>query len=217
MTRSGTPRATLLPLILTLCASFSTAFVSQRVSPDWFEAELTLRNFPREPCKTFSAEHVARCCLRSLQFVDHPYPSSGLCRIFPFLTWECIRAVTARSELLDTEAFCKHAALSPVLQPFMGATRIELDATDCTVCPGTKNRGDIVSFHVTVYGAEVLAFQHKSGLIRDRVSPGPPRVDMVMRLEQMRRPPLTGCWLIKDIADVRYASGGLGWGRHEGV
>lgn len=207
-----------LPFVLTLCStSFATAFVAQRVSPDWFEAELTLRNFPKKPNPDLPAEHVARCFLRSLQFVDHPDPSSGLRRVHPFLTWECIRSVTARSEVLDAKTFCEYGALSPALQPLMGATRIELDAKDCTISPGTKARGDIVSFHITVYGAEVLAFQHKSGMIRDRVSQGPPRVDMVIRLEQARRPPLAGSWLVKEIADVRYASGGLGWSRHEGV
>jgi hypothetical protein len=217
MTRSRRT-ATFLPLVLTLCyTSFVSAFVAQRVSSDWFEAELTLRNFPKTPNPDLPAEHVARCCLRSLQFVDHPYPSSGLSRLYPFLTWECIRSITARSKVLDAKTFCEYGALSPVLQPLMGATRIELDAKDCTISPGTKTRGEIVSFHITVYGAEVLAFQHKSGLIRDRVSQGPPRVDMVIRLEQVRRPPLAGSWLVKEIVDVRYASGGLGWSRHEGV
>jgi len=132
------------------------------------------------------------------------------------MTWQCLRAVTCKDSV-DCDEFCHYAALSPTLQPLFGATRIELNEEECTVISSTKNRGEIRSYPVTVYGAEVLAFRHKSGMMRDRVSSGPPRVDLVIRLEQARRPPLSNCWLITDIINTSYAKGGLGWSRHEGV
>lgn len=183
-------------------------------SPDWLDAELTVLNFPSSPSPTLSAEHVAISCLRSLQLVDHPLPLAGLDRIYPFLTWQCRDAVVSSRTATPIE-FRKRAALSPVLQPFMGATKIQLGKR--TMSPGTATRGDIVSYPVVVHGAKVSAFQHKSGLIRDRVAAGPPRVDMVIRLEKARRPPLAGCWLVRDIVDIRFAKGGQGWSRHEGV
>uniref|UniRef100_A0A7S1Z2H3 Tim44-like domain-containing protein n=1 Tax=Trieres chinensis TaxID=1514140 RepID=A0A7S1Z2H3_TRICV len=170
------------------------------------EAELTLRNFPSKPDPSISPELVAVSCCRSLQFVDHPSPDDGLRRIFPFFTWECRKAVTARRGGDVLERFVEHGSLSPALQPFMGATRIEVG--EGTLTPKTQTRGDLVSFPVKVHGAAVLAFQHSSGLIRDRVGEEPPITDMVMRLEQQRRPPMQGCWLVREVLDVRHAFAG---------
>jgi len=206
----------LLPFLVALSSPLALAF-APAPSPDWLEAELTVHNFPRCPSPDLSAERVAICCLRSLQLVDTPSPSAGLDRIYDFFTWQCRNAVTASTrDSVSPEAFRERAALSPVLQPIIGATNIKLG--ESTISPGTSNaRGDIVSYPVTVYVSEVLAFQHKSGMIRDRVAAGPPRLDIVMRLEKARRPPMEGCWLVREITDVRFANGGQGWSRHEGV
>ena len=192
-----------------------TLAVGPSVDPDWAEAELTVRKFPSKPSPDLSAEQVAVACLRSLQLVDHPEHNAGLKRIYPFLTWHCIDGVTARG-VNTVEEFCERGALSPVLQTFMGATKI--DVGEGTVSKGTSTRGDIMSFPVKVIRAAVSAFQHKSGMIRDRVASAPASHDgMVVRLERARRPPDTGCWLIREITDSQFAKGGQGWSRDEGV
>jgi hypothetical protein len=204
----------LLLVVLTL----ATAFVPQTPqSTDWLEAELTLRNFPQKgPSPDLSPAQVATACLRSLQFVDYPTQSAGFERVYPFLTWQCLRAVTCK-DVVDQDVFSKYGALSPTLQPLFGATRIDVKEEESTTIAATKNRGEMVSYPVTVYGAKELAFQHKSGMMRNGISAEPPRVDLVIRLEQARRPPLSNCWLIMDIVNTSYAKGGLGWSRHEGV
>ena len=187
-------------------------------SDDWLEAELSIHpsQFPARPSADLTSEKVALSCLRSLQLVDNPSPGAGLDRIFPHLTWQCRSAVTSRGGIDDTPSkFRERAILSPILQVFMGCSRIELGQP--TLSPGTTCRGDIVSYPVGVQGAPVHAFQHKSGMLRDGISAEPPVTDMIIRLERNRRPPYQGCFMIKDIADVNFAKGGIGWARHEGV
>lgn len=207
----------LLLLLLTTVLSVTSAFMSQSPQTDWLEAELTLKNFPQHPSPDLSPTQVATACLRSLQFVDYPTESAGFERIYPFLTWQCLRAVTAKDSIEDWNDLARYASLSPTLQPLFGATSINLNEEECTTIASTKNRGELKSYPVTVLPAQVLAFQHKSGMMRNGVSAEPPKVDLVIRLEQARRPPLAGCWLIIDIVNTSYAKGGLGWSRHEGV
>ena len=207
-------RLLLLWPVVVLLSAETAAYVTKK--PDWLDAETTLLSFPKAPSPSLSAEQVARGCLRSLQLVDYPHDTAGIDRIFPFLSWEARGAITLlRESTSSIEVFRQRALLSPVLQILMGATSIELG--EATLSPGTSTRGDIVSFGISVHGADVLAFQHKSGMIRDRVGSGPPETKLVIRLERQRRPPTTGCWLVRDIADVRFANGGQGWSRHEGV
>jgi hypothetical protein len=206
-----------LLISLVMIPTSSVAYVPQSPHPtDWFEAELTLRNFPPSPCPTLSPARVATACLRSLQFADYPKEGAGFERVFPFLTWQFLRSVTCKDSI-DCESFVKYAPLSPTLQPLFGATRIEIQEEECTIIAATQNRGEIRTLPVTVYGAEVLAFQHKSGMMKNSISSTPPASSLIIRLEQERRPPLSGCWLITDIVNPRYAKGGLGWSRHEGV
>ena len=171
---------------------------------DWAQAELAMRNFPLEPSPDIEPIDVVNSCLRSLQFVDHPNPSSGLERCFPFFTWECRKVVTARKGGDTVERFVKYGQLAPALQPFMGATRIEIGEGTYTVSD-SPTRGDIISFPVVVRGSMVLAFQHCSGMIKDGISTEPPVTNMVVRLERNRRPPMQDCWLVREVLDVRYA------------
>lgn len=171
---------------------------------DWIEGELTLQKFQPNPSPDLTPETVAISCVRSLQFVDYPKANEGLERIFHYLTYECRKSVTARRGGDTVEAFCRHGLLSPALQPFMGARRVEIDAGNATVTPGTITRGDLVSIPVTIYGGDVLAFQHPSGMIKDTVGQESTVNRMIIRLEKVRRPPMSDCWLIREIMDVRH-------------
>lgn len=59
-----------------------------------------------------------------------------------------------------------------------------------------------------IQGASVYALQHPSGMERQGVSAAPPVSHMVIRLEQQRRPPQQGCWLVREVLDVRHAFAG---------
>lgn len=170
---------------------------------DWIQAELTLRQAPTEPHPDLSPATVALSCARSLQWVDAPTISAGLARCFPFFTYECRKTVTARQGGESVERFQKYGLLSPNLQPFMGAHRVEVGEGSYTGAVPPL-RGAMVSFPVRIQVAHVLAVQYPSGLARSGVAQPAP-IHMVMRLEQQRRPPHQGCWLIREVLDVRHA------------
>jgi len=173
---------------------------------DWLTAQATLLDIPTYPHPDLSPLHVATTCIRSLQFVDKPRENSGLERCFPFLTWECRKLVTARKGGDTVERFCTYGILSPALQPFMGAHRVVLG--EITILPANPPvRGSIASFPIAIRTSPIFSVTHMSGMERGGVA-NPPVVNMVMRLEQQRRPPNQGCWLVKEIMDVRMAFAG---------
>jgi hypothetical protein len=173
---------------------------------DWIQAELTLATAPTDPHPDLEAMNVATLVCRSLQFVDYPTPNAGLERCFPFFTHDCRALVTARQGAKTIERFVDYGLLAPALQPFMGATRVDLG--DATVTEAKAPlRGALASYPIVIEGASILSLQHPSGLGRSGVA-APPITNMVLRLEQQRRPPHQGCWMVREILDVRHAFAG---------
>ena len=164
-------------------------------------------NAPTEPSPELDPETLALDCCRSLQWVDYPTKSAGLERCFDNFTFECRKAVTARQGGQTVERFCEYGILSPALQPFMGATRVELGSATYTAAQPPV-RGAIASFPVVITGASLLLVQFPSGFDRSGIASQPPTTHMVLRLEQQRRPPGQGCWLVKEVMDVRHAFAG---------
>jgi hypothetical protein len=176
-------------------------------SMDWEEAELTLRQSPSEPTPDLDPHQVASLVCRSLQWVDYPSESLGLQRCFPFFTFECRKLVTARQGGETVERFIRYGLLSPALQPFMGASRIDVGEGTLTKAQPPL-RGAIMSYPVAITGSPVSSLQYLSGFQRGGVAMSPPQTNMVLRLEQQRRPPNQDCWLVKEIMDVRHAFAG---------
>jgi hypothetical protein len=173
---------------------------------DWLMGELTLMNAPREPSPELDALTVATICARSLQWIDYPNKNAGLERCFPFFSWECRKLVTARRGGDTVDRFIEHGLLSPALQPFMGAQRVDIGEGTLTP-PRPPLRGALVSFPIVIHGAYIFSVKHMSGMERQGVA-APPATHMVMRLEQQRRPPMQGCWLVRELLDVRHAFAG---------
>lgn len=149
---------------------------------------------------------MATLIVRSLQLVDHPMSGAGLERCFEFFTIDCRAAVTARQGAKSLERFVEYGQLAPALQPYMGATKVQVG--EGTYLPENPPlRGSLVSFPVTIEGAAILSVQHSSGLVKAGVS-APPITNMVLPLEQQRRPPNQGCWMVKEIIDVRMVFAG---------
>ena len=188
-----------------LQANLSEDEVSNEES-DWMQAELTLRQALTEPSPALSPETVALTCCRSLQWVDYPTPNAGLARCFDFFTFECRKAVTARQGGNTVERFQEYGLLSPALQPFMGAHRVTLKEGTYTDAKPPL-RGALVTFPIEIQVAKIHSVQFPSGMERSGVSEPPP-VHIVMRLEQQRRPPNEGCWLVREVLDVRHAFAG---------
>ena len=170
---------------------------------DWLTAEFTLLQAPQKPNPSLDALAVATTVARSLQWVDYPTPNAGLERCFDFFSWECRKAVTARQGGDSLERFVEHGKRSPALQPFMGAHRIHLGEGTYTPPPTPPHRGAMVSFPIVLHSAPIFSVHHMSGMNRTGVTT-PPELHMVMRLEEQRRPPMQGCWLVREVLDVRH-------------
>lgn len=159
------------------------------------------------PHPDLDALQVATLVVRSLQFVDHPTESAGLERCYDFLTLDCRACVTARQGARSVERFKEYGTLAPALNPFMGARRVEIGQPPTYTSAVPPMRGAITSFLITVEGSSILSVQHPSGMVKGGVS-APPVTKMVVRLEQQRRPPHQGCWMVREILDVRHAFAG---------
>ena len=74
-----------------------------------------------------------------------------------------------------------------------------------TIIAGTQTRGAMASVAVDV--VEVLRFRHKSGFERrDTSEPGEElRTErFLFTLEQQRRPPVAGCWMVRSFLPERH-------------
>lgn len=192
---------------LTRLASVEEDGALEQQPSDWVTAEFTLLNAPEGPSPDLDAMEVAITCARSLQWVDYPTKNAGLERCFNLFSWECRKTVTARRGGDTVERFVEHGLLSPALQPFMGAHRVDIGEGTFTPAPDPPMRGALLSLPIVIQQAPIYSVQHMSGMERDAVA-APPETHMVMRLERQRRPPLQGCWLVKEVLDVRHAFAG---------
>ena len=180
-------------------------------SSDWVEAEFTLANrgTPTEPRPELDAATVANLCCRSLQWVDYPTPLAGLKRCYEFFMPSCREVVTARQGGKTMNRFLQYGVLAPALQPFMGASRVTVRLEEATMIDAKPPlRGAMWTAPVDIHGAPVLSLQHPSGIHRSGIATAPPITNMVLRLEQQRRPPYQGCWMVREILDVRHAFAG---------
>lgn len=119
--------------------------------------------------------------------------------------------VTGRQGGKTVDSFTEFGLYAPALQPFMGASRVNIG--NCTYTPAPQPpavRGALASFPVQIYhGSPALALQHLSGMERQNgVAAMPLVTNFVLRLEQQRRPPNQGCWLVCELLDVRHAFAG---------
>ena len=173
---------------------------------DWIRAELTLLYAPNIPHPDLNADTVATIICRSLQWVDYPTSLEGLKRCYHFFTDLGKELVTQQQGKKSLEGFLKIGVFSPALQPFMGARRVDLGSATFTPAHPPL-RGAIVSYPVIIESAPILSVHHPSGMERNGVT-SPPVIHMVLRLEQQRRPPYQGCWMVRELLDVRFAFAG---------
>ena len=94
-----------------------------------------------------------------IQRVDSPTENAGLENAFPFMTFECRKAVTARQGATSVELFIEHGRLSPALAPFMHCAALKWG--EPTFTDGTATRGALASFPVEVLRDKGL--RHPSG------------------------------------------------------
>ena len=166
--------------------------------PDWSKGEFAARSAPMSPDADLSPESVASSCLRGLQFVDIPHKNAGLERAYNFMTLPCRVLVSDRGRQIENrglDVFVERGLLSPLLQPFIGASRI--DFGEMSVIDGTPTRGAMASVSVHIVASPLAATRHPSGIPKD--TPELPEYTFAVRLQQDRR---TKTWLVVDVIDA---------------
>ena len=74
--------------------------------------------------------------------------------------------------------------------------------TEPTIIAGTPTRGALATAVVTV--VEERGFRTSAGLERKPEDQGKHSEDYLFTLQQERRPPLTGCWMVKEMIMMKH-------------
>jgi hypothetical protein len=151
--------------------------------------EIAAKSLPSKPSPDLSVEDVITAIIRGLQFNNVRKENDGLLRCYEFMTLKCIKMVTGHGNVPEErtlDKFLGYAVGSPKLRPFMEATAIEMGRV--TRIPKTLTRGEIASMPIQV---------ESTGTKNTRK-----RQTFMIRLEQQRRPPLAGAYLVTDLFDV---------------
>lgn len=165
-------------------------------------AELAALSLPSEPATSLSPADVVSALCRGLQYHQVPTPDAGVERVYRFSTFECRAALTARRGYKSgVEKFVQHAELWTI--PGCRSFRL---VGEPTIIAGTQVRGALASLAVDV--VEDVGFRFRSGHRRGGGGAGGAAgAESVERylftLEQQRRPPLAGCWLVKGLLPMR--------------
>ena len=178
--------------------------------PD-FDA-LSVLSLPSTPTPELSPTDVVQALCSGLKHCNTPHPGDGLRRLYHFTTYECRAALTSRKGYKSgPERFVQFAELHTL----PGCRSFEI-VGEPTLIPATMTRGAIASLAVDV--VEVLLFRHKSGFERivatddgdgqssdERLQDGVrTRTERYLfQLQQERRPPLAGCWMVTSVLPAR--------------
>jgi hypothetical protein len=190
-----------LPLLLQIPTPPPGMFAARRVpSPLLLAGQL-----PMHPCPELSPEGVVLALCRGLQQNNIPDDNAGLKRLFEFCTYECRAALTTRKGYKDPtgQRFVQHAEVWT-----LKGCRAFRFVGEPTVIQGTQTRGALATIAVDV--DEVVGFRFASGYERtdrdacERADDIPVKTERYrFTLTQERRPPLTGCWLVKELMPMR--------------
>lgn len=152
-----------------------------------------------EPSADLSPEQVLSSVFRGLQFVDLPHENAGLERCYAFMTLEARVSASGAGRQLENrgvDLFVERGGLFPSLRPFIGASKLEFG--EVTIIPATQTRGAMASVSVKVVFSPLTATRHPCGIPREAVVELPESA-FAIRMQQQRRPPLSGAWLITHV------------------
>lgn len=161
---------------------------------------LTVLSLPGQPSPHLSPLDIVHALCRGLQHVHRPSEHDGLRRVYAFASYECRMALTTRKGAVSgVERFVETAELHTL----PGCLNFALGAA--TVIDGTQTRGAIATVPVDV--SDAVPFRGPSGF---ELSPPPGEQQGDVRteryrfqLQQERRPPLEGCWMVTSILPMR--------------
>jgi hypothetical protein len=193
---------TLTPTLVASCSVRHSPRCGVVQACDAKEGSLMALSLPAEPSEALSPNDVVSVLCRGLQHNHIPSCDTGLRRLFAFATYECRAALTARKGKETVERFMKYAE-SPALVALLGCRSFKL-LGEPTVIVGTQTRGALATQVVVV--EETLGFRFRSGHERPEAERAEEtrseRYLFTLTLE--RRPPLQGCWLVKELLPMRH-------------
>ena len=164
------------------------------ISPAKLEA-LFLKNLPLPPDDATPYDVVA-FCMQALQDNDDPRPDAG-----KWLNWalggDMVRSIHRGDPLRFIEWTCN----SPVFDCLVNCESYEIDVDTLTNIPGTQTRGALCKLVVHVTPSEAVATKHS---VRGRIGK-PPRRSFLWTMQQQRRPPRMGAWLIYQVLAIDHA------------
>lgn len=142
------------------------------------DEQFSVMQFPMQPSSEISPEDVVRYILSGLQHNDLPEKDAGLRRWFAFSNNMCRASVAGdgadQGEWADN--FVKYAR-NPTFDAMVNLDSYEREAMN--ILEGTPTRGALATqiTHITTKNGQVRRY--------------------LWTLEQERRPPLQGCWLVR--------------------
>ena len=190
------------------------------LSPDFLS--LSALSLPTAPSPELPPEGVALAVCRGLQHNDVPTPGAGLARCFAFMTFECRASVTARQGARTPERFAQFASI-PGFAALVGCSAVDIPSRPTMFEAVPPTRGAMASLVVRVR-ERALGRRFASGFERfddggasDAADSEPPPREHRLRvvLEQQRRPPSAGCWLVREVLDEQFALSGDNFGPSE--
>lgn len=153
---------------------------------------LKMMQLPARPHASLSTRDVVTTLCFSLQHNHVPQPDAGLRRLWEFCTFEAKSALTARRGARTMERFMKYAT-SPAFAKLVNARSFEI--LEETLIAGTPTRGDMASIIVAVDDWESDGVADEYGEHEDARR-------FRWLLQQERRPPLEGCWLVREVISL---------------
>eukprot|EP00967_Tisochrysis_lutea_P121248 scaffold199631_cov37-Tisochrysis_lutea.AAC.1 len=133
---------------------------------------------PSAPSPSLGPEEVVELCLRGLQQPDR---RSGL-----HLNWDFASGMMRTIHRGDFERFVTWSENSPVFGTMLGCDGFTMEMDTLQLLPGTLTRGDMAKLVVDVIPSSPMLKPRK----------------FLWTLQQERRPPLTGCWLVTQVLAI---------------
>mmetsp|Transcript_23479 Transcript_23479/g.36236 ORF Transcript_23479/g.36236 Transcript_23479/m.36236 type:complete len:422 (+) Transcript_23479:196-1461(+) len=169
----------------------------------WEQAgDMAAFGLPSKPSPDLSAEHVVSAIVRGLQYNDIPTNNTGVVRCYEFMDLMCKKGVTGYGNIPEERTldfFLPHAMSSPKLRPFIGCESVVMG--NVSYIPGTQTRGTIATCPVKVVPTDDPVL-HDSGFVRDAIRLHAPEQTFMFHLQQQRRPPLAGAYIVTNIVNV---------------
>ena len=179
-------------------ASASRVTLCDDASMSELPGQLAALSLPSQPAEALSAQDVVQCLCTGLKYIDVPEQDDGLRRLYHFTTYECRASLTRRKGYKSgVERFVRFAELHSLPNclsfAFVG---------EPTIIVGTQTRGAMASICVDVTAP--VTFRHKSGFERSEgVVMDTVTERYLFQLQQERRPPLAGCWMVTSLLPAR--------------